>query len=131
MPPVFADSSEAQIALKKVQKQLNKAEKRAVEEARDLIVSKLKANTPVWDGKKYNGKRGNYMQKHAKDHVTYSKVKEGSAEVGFDDDVAWRVHFIEFGTVRQLPKGFVQKTQIQIEQEVIELMENILKEALT
>lgn len=129
--PTFMDTSEAQIALKKIQKQLNKAEKRAVEEARDLIASKLKANTPVWDGKKYNGSRGNYMQEHAKDHVTYSKVKDGSAEVGYDDDVAWRVHFLEFGTVKQLPQGFVQKTQIQIEQEVIELMEKVIREALT
>jgi HK97 gp10 family phage protein len=129
--PTFVDTSEAQIALKKIQKQLNKAEKRAVEEARDLIASKLKANTPVWDGKKYNGSRGNYMQEHAKDHVTYSKVKDGSAEVGYDDDVAWRVHFLEFGTVKQLPQGFVQKTQIQIEQEVIELMEKVIREALT
>lgn len=129
--PTFVDTSEAQIALKKIQKQLNKAEKRAVEEARDLIASKLKDNTPVWDGKKYNGSRGNYMQEHAKDHVTYSKVKDGSAEVGYDDDVAWRVHFLEFGTIKQLPQGFVQKTQIQIEQEVIELMEKVIREALT
>lgn len=128
---VTVDISEVTQALKKIKGNYSKAEKYAVEQARDFIAKELEANTPVWNGKKSNGKRGSYMQEHAKNHVTYSKAKDGSAEVGYDDEVAWRVHFIEFGTFKQKPQAFVQKTQIQVEQEVIKIMSDIMKEALT
>lgn len=128
---IFADTKEARIALNKLKGKVSKVEKEAVKEAEKLIADRLEANTPVWDGKKYNGKRGDYMQKHAKDHVVYSAVKDGNGEVGYDDDVAWRMHFVEFGTSRQLPQGFVLKTQVEIEDEVIKLMEQIIREALT
>lgn len=126
----FVDVIEAQKALKQAQKNISKVQNKALEEAEKLIADKLKENTPVWNGSKSQGKRGAYMLEHAKDHIVYSKVKNGMAEVGFDDEVAWRVHFVEFGTIKQLPKAFVQKTQIQVEQEVIDLIGKIIGEAL-
>lgn len=46
-----------------------------------------------------------------KDHVVYSKptVNKPVSEVGFDKQVAWRAHFVEFGTIKQPPQAFIQK----------------------
>lgn len=120
---IFADSSSATIALKKIKGNYNKAEKYAVEQAGQLIAERLAQNTPVWQGKG--------PTEHARDHVVVSKFKDGGTEVGYDKTVSWYIHFVEFGTFKQKPQGFVQKTQNEVEQEVIELMENVIREALT
>lgn len=126
----YIDTKDAQIALKAaVQKGLEKAENNGIKKASEYVAQKLESNTPYWDGKKYNGKRGSYMQKHAKNFVVYSKPKNGEAFVGYTDDVAWRMHFVEFGTEKQLPQGTLQKTQSEVEDEVIKIMEDAVKEA--
>ena len=70
------------------------------------------------------------MLEHAKDHVVIGPVNQGTIEVGYDEDVAWRMHFIEFGTINQPPQGIVQKTQKQIENQVTEIIANELKRRL-
>ncbi|EPI2235535.1 HK97-gp10 family putative phage morphogenesis protein [Enterococcus hirae] len=40
------------------------------------------------------------------------------------------MHFIEFGTIKQRPKGFVQKTQKQIEKQVTQIIADEVKRRL-
>lgn len=127
---VEIDSSEVFKALRELKTSVKRVENPALRKAAAYAKPKLEQNTPRWDGKKSNGKRGSYMQEHAKDHVVIGPVSNGNVDVGYDDEVAWRIHFIEFGTIKQRPKGFVQKTQKQIENQVTEIIANELKRRL-
>ena len=61
-----------------------------------------------------------------KDHVVYSKptVNKPVSEVGFDKQVAWRAHFVEFGTIKQPPQAFIQKTMRDIENKVADIIQS-------
>ena len=127
---VTVDSSEVIKAFKVLKANVKRVENPALRKAGEYAQDKLQANTPYYTGKKSSGKRGSYMKEHAKDHVVTSNVKEGLIEVGYDKEVAWRMHFIEFGTIKQQPQGFVQKTQKQIESQVTDIIANELKRRL-
>lgn len=126
---VTIDSSSAVKALKKIGENYKVAERKAVTKAAEFVAETLEKNTPVYDGKK-SGTKGSYMFKRAKDNVVRSKTKNGRAEVGYSDDVAWRMHFVEFGTINQRPQGFVQRTQNEVEKQVIKIMTNVIKKEL-
>lgn len=127
---VEIDSSEVFKAIRELKTNVKRVEGPALRKAAAYAKPKLEQNTPVWTGKKSNGKRGSYMQEHAKNHVVIGPVKDGNIDVGYDDDVSWRMHFIEFGTIKQKPQGTVQKTQQQIENQVTEIITNELKRRL-
>ncbi|ERK34229.1 head-tail joining protein [Enterococcus faecium CRL1879] len=127
---VEIDSSEVFKALRELKTSVKRVENPALRKAASYAKTELEKNTPRWDGKKSNGKRGSYMQEHAKNHVVTSSVKNGLIEVGYDKDVSWRMHFIEFGTIKQRPKGFVQKTQKQIEKQVTQIIADEVKRRL-
>lgn len=127
---VEIDSSEVFKALRELKTSVKRVENPALRKAAAYAKPKLEQNTPIWTGKKSNGKRGSYMQEHAKNRVVIGPVKDGNIDVGYDNDVAWRMHFIEFGTINQPPQGIVQKTQKQIENQVTEIIANELKRRL-
>lgn len=127
---VEVDTSEVFKAFRQLETNIKRVENPALRKAASYAQDKLKQNTPHWNGKKSNGKRGSYMQEHAKNHVVIGPVKDGNIDVGYDNDVAWRMHFIEFGTINQPPQGIVQKTQKQIENQVTEIIANELKRRL-
>lgn len=127
---VEIDSSEAFKALRQLKTIVKRAETPALRKAAAYAKPKLEQNTAYWDGKKSNGKRSSYMQEHAKDHVVIGPVKDGNIDVGYDDVVAWRVHFTEFGTIKQPPQGTVQKTQKQIEDQITRIIANEYKRRL-
>lgn len=127
---VEIDSSEAFKALRQLKTIVKRAETPALRKAAGYAKPKLEQNTAYWDGKKSNGKRGSYMQEHARDHVVIGPVKDGHIDVGYDDLVAWRVHFTEFGTIKQPPQGTVQKTQKQIEDQITRIIINEYKRRL-
>ena len=123
----YADVSEVIKALQKTSKNIDLKVNKAVNEATPVVKRVLSKNTPHWDGTKYtDNNRGSYTKEHIKDHVVYSKARQGQAEVGFDDDVAWRVHFVEFGTIKQDPQEFIQKTIKELEQEVSNIIQQTL-----
>lgn len=127
----YADFSEAYKALKKLSKNVDRDVNQIMDkEVAPFVVKEMEKRTPKWDASKYQGKRGSYMLKHAKDHVVASKVKDGRIEVGYDDDVAWRMHFIEFGTIKQRPQHFVKKTLNAIEDEVQDIIAREIKRRL-
>lgn len=123
----YADVSEVIKALQKTTKNIDLKVNKAINEATPVAKRVLSKNTPYWDGSKYTDKnRGSYTKEHMKDHIVYSKARQGQAEVGFDDVVAWRVHFVEFGSVKKLPQEFIQKTIKEIEQEVSNVIQQTL-----
>lgn len=123
----YADVSEVIKVLQKTTKNIDLKVNKAINEATPVAKRVLSKNTPYWDGTKYTDKsRGSYTKEHMKDHIVYSKARQGQAEVGFDDDVAWRVHFVEFGSIKQRPQAFIQKTIKELEQEV----SNVIQQAL-
>ncbi len=127
---VSVDITPVQQAVKQLGDKFSRVENKAVNEAAGVVANRLEMNTPVWEGVKSAGSKGDYMLEHAKDHIVQSKAKDGYAEVGFDKEVGWRIHFVEFGTINQRPNSFVEMTQEQVNDEVIEIIARNVKEAL-
>lgn len=105
-----ADFSQVFKEINKLGKNLEKAVVDAVNEGAEFAAAELAKDTPV-DQSKYQD------EVKAKDHVTYSKATRANlnAEVGYDKEVAWRMHFVEYGTIKQKPQGFVARTMKDIE----------------
>lgn len=112
----YVDFSSAYKALGKTEKQFEKAAVKAVEVAGDYASKQLKTRTPI----DYDTKT------HMRDHIVYSKptVNKPVSEVGFDKQVAWRAHFVEFGTIKQPPQAFIQKTMKDIESKVADIIQS-------
>lgn len=97
-----------------------KIENLAVGKAAELIADELAERTP----KSKNG------HQHARNNVVYSQPKNGESFIGYDKEVAWRMHFLEFGTIKQVPKAIVQRTMREMEETVMELMAEVIREEL-
>lgn len=112
----YVDFSSAYKAIGKTEKELEKAMIKSVEAAGEYASNQLKTKTPI----DYDTKT------HMKDHVVYSKptAKKPVSEVGFDKKVAWRAHFVEFGTIKQDPQAFIQKTLNDIESKVADIIQS-------
>lgn len=112
----YVDFSSAYKAIGKTEKELEKAMIKSVEVAGEYASKQLKTKTPI----DYDTKT------HMKDHVVYSKptAKKPVSEVGFDKKVAWRAHFVEFGTIKQDPQAFIQKTLKDIESKVADIIQS-------
>lgn len=112
----YVDFSSAYKAIGKTEKELEKAMIKSVEAAGEYASKQLKTKTPI----DYDTKT------HMKDHVVYSKptAKKPVSEVGFDKKVAWRAHFVEFGTIKQDPQAFIQKTLNDIESKVADIIQS-------
>ena len=112
----YVDFSSVYKALGKTEKELEKSMLKSVEVAGEYASKQLKTKTPI----DYDTKT------HMKDHVVYSKptVNKPVSEVGFDKQVAWRAHFVEFGTIKQSPQAFIQKTMKDIENKVADIIQS-------
>ena len=112
----YVDFSSAYKAIGKTEKELEKAMVKSVEAAGEYASKQLRTKTPI----DYDTKT------HMKDHVVYSKptAKKPVSEVGFDKEVSWRVHFVEFGTIKQPPQAFIQKTMRDIESKVADIIQS-------
>lgn len=112
----YVDFSSAYKAIGKTEKELEKAMIKSVEAAGEYASKQLKTQTPI----DYDTKT------HMKDHVVHSKPtsKKPVSEVGFDKKVAWRAHFVEFGTIKQDPQAFIQKTLQDIESKVADIIQS-------
>ena len=112
----YVDFSSVYKALGKTEKELEKSMLKSVEVAGEYASKQLKTKTPI----DYDTKT------HMKDHIVYSKptVNKPVSEVGFDKQVAWRAHFVEFGTIKQPPQAFIQKTLKDIESKVADIIQS-------
>ena len=112
----YVDFSPVYKAIGKTEKQFEKAAVKAVEVAGEYASKQLKTKTPI----DYDTKT------HMRDHVVYSKpaVNKPVSEVGFDKKVAWRAHFVEFGTIKQDPQAFIETTMRDIENKVADIIQS-------
>lgn len=112
----YVDFSSVYKALGKTEKELEKSMIKSVEVAGEYASKQLKTKTPI----DYDTKT------HMRDHIVYSKptVNKPVSEVGFDKQVAWRASFVEFGTIKQPPQAFIQKTMRDIENKVADIIQN-------
>ena len=112
----YVDFSSAYKAIGKTEKQFEKAAVKAVEVAGEYASKQLKTKTPI----DYDTKT------HMRDHIVYSKptVNKPVSEVGFDKQVAWRAHFVEFGTIKQRPQPFIKTTMKDIENKVANIIQS-------
>lgn len=119
----YVDFSQAYKAIGKTKKQFEKAELEALTKAGEFAAKELKKNTPI----DYDTKT------HMKDHIVYSKPTKSRpvVEVGFDKEVAWRAHFVEYGTIKQPPQPFMKQTMKDIENQVATIIQNEMRRRLT
>lgn len=112
----YVDFSSVYKALGKTEKQIETAAVKAVEVAGEYASKQLKTKTPI----DYDTKT------HMKDHIVYSKptVNKPVSDVGFDKQVAWRAHFVEFGTIKQDPQPFIETTMKDIENKVADIIQS-------
>lgn len=112
----YVDFSSVYKAIGKTQKQFEKAAVKSVEAGGAYAARYLRVKTPV----DYDTKT------HMKNHIVFSKptVNKPISEVGFDKKVAWRAHFVEFGTIKQRPQPFIETTMKDIENKVANIIQS-------
>lgn len=108
--------------LKKLALKESKVRDKAVQKAAEEVARQLERNTPV---------EPNYNGKHMKDDVQVGKVDEdGHITVGYGKDTSWRAHFVEMGTIKQPPQGFIQQTEDQMKKRIIDIMKKEIQRGL-
>lgn len=127
----YVDFSDIYKALSQLGKDVSRESNKIMNDIVPKVAEKFSERLPYWDGSK-SSSGPSYKKAHMKDHVVYSKAKDGVVEIGFDSEVAWRIHFTEFGTIKQPPQHFVEKSLDDLSREVqtmveIELQRRVLK----
>lgn len=51
--------------------------------------------------------------------------------IGYSKEVAWRAHFVEVGTIKQPPQGFIQRTHDENIQAIIKELEKEIQKGLS
>lgn len=122
----YVDFSQAYKKIGNVKKSAETVASKGVNIAAEYAEKELIKKTPRYDTSTSDNI-------HAKDHTAIKKATKNdlTAQVGFDKEVAWRVHFVEFGTIRQKPQPFIQRTIRDVEDEVADIIQKYLKEALS
>lgn len=120
----YVDFSKAYEQVGKTKKVLEKNQREAITYAGEYAARYLKVKTPR---DKDGGNRA-----HMKDHIVFTKPTNNRpySEVGFDKEVAWRVHFVEFGTIKQKPQGFIERTIKDIENDVANIIQKYMMRGL-
>ncbi|WP_426554612.1 HK97-gp10 family putative phage morphogenesis protein [Bacillus safensis] len=109
-------------AIEKMARQNVKAEKAAVHAGAKLMADGLEKNTP------FDNDSGN--KKHLKSDVFYSKPREDGeiySTVGYGKETAYRLHFTNFGTIKQRPQSFIERTINEYEQSVLSKMQSVYR----
>lgn len=111
----YVDFSSAYKAIGKTKKQFKTAAAKSVEAGGAYAARYLRVKTPV----DYDTKT------HMRDHIVFSRPTTNNpiSEVGFDKQVAWRAHFVEFGTIKQRPQPFIETTMKDIENKVANIIQ--------
>lgn len=119
----YVDFSEAYEGLKKMGKNADREAAKAINEAGEYAKRYLAVKTPS------DASSGDHMKRH----VVASKATgaKHEAQIGYDKEVAWRVHFVEFGTIKQRPQHFITRTMKEIENKVAEIVEAAMRRAFT
>lgn len=112
--------------LRKLALSEKKVRNQAVRKAGQAFAERLERNTPV---DREARRKGSGV--HMKDDVQISGVnQEGIISVGYGKETSWRVHFIERGTIKQRPQGFIQQTENEMQGRILEIMQNEIRKGL-
>lgn len=118
---------ELMVEIENLGRKAEKPTRQALRDSAQIVQKELTKNTPKGI---YNSK------KHAKHNVVISNVKTNKdtgskyITVGYPKNIKWRIHFVEFGTIRQSPKLFMTKTINNTKDAVRSEIAKHLKEAL-
>lgn len=101
--------NELMLNIENLGKAADKEVGKALRESAVIVQKELEKNTPksLVDHPKHE---------HAKPNTKISNVKTNRdtggkyITVGFPKEIKWRIHFVEFGTIRQKPTLFMTKT---------------------
>lgn len=105
----------------------------ALMKAAKVLADELEANTPK------QSERGGQIDRrtrashaHMQNNVVFSldEHEEAKVLIGYTEDVAWRAHFPEFGTIKQQPQGFMERTTNASMQRAVNVLENELRRGL-
>jgi len=117
------DTSSIDKALKQMAGKEKRVRNSALKKAGEVIADKLRQNTPI--------DQSDNNEKHMKDDIVVSNVDQyGEITVGFGDDTYWRAHFVELGTIKQRPQHFIERTEQEMQQEVMKIIEEELRKGL-
>lgn len=113
---------ELQRNLVKLQLNNKKAARRAVNRVSELVSDNLRSNTP------YDADASDHLRDDIKTTgITGTAKGEISKDIGFGKKTGWRFHFPEFGTTKQTPQAFAQKTVNQSQPEALAIYEEELR----
>ncbi|MEZ0117817.1 UNVERIFIED_ORG: HK97 gp10 family phage protein [Heyndrickxia coagulans] len=110
-------------ALKDMGKREKRARNTALKKAGEALADRLRQNTPIDNDDK------NKM--HLKDDIIVSNVdKYGEIKVGFGHETYWRAHFVELGTIKQRPQHFIEQTEQEMQDKIMEIIQKELMKGL-
>lgn len=117
------DTSSIDRALKNMGSQEKKVRNKALKKAGNELASRLRDNTPI-DPRDSN-------KKHMKDDIVVSDVDQyGEVTIGFGKETYWRAHFVELGTIKQRPQHFIENTEQEMRDKVMEIIREELARGL-
>ncbi|MGG1481461.1 HK97-gp10 family putative phage morphogenesis protein [Bacillus smithii] len=120
---VEIDTSSIDQALKRMVAQEKKVRNAGLKKAAQSVAQRLEENTPI--------ENESDVEKHMKGDIAISGVDQnGEIFVGYGKDTFWRAHFVEMGTIKQKPQGFIQRTEEEMRNEVINIMAEEFKRGL-
>lgn len=81
----YVDFSDIYKALGELGKDLDREANKIMNDIAPEVAEEFSKRVPYWSNSKakMSGKRGSYMGEHMRDHVIYSKAKDGYVEIGF------------------------------------------------
>lgn len=118
---ITTDSSDIAKELKRLARMFPDLSQEALELASKELAEALELRTP------YDPSKSGV---HAKDNVVIGKYENEQIIVGYSKLVSWRMHFVEYGTVKQPAQGFVATTEAQMQQRVFEIVQRHIIEGL-
>jgi len=120
---VEIDTSSIDKALKQMAGKEKRVRNRALKQGAQAVADRLRQNTP-------KDKEDN-NEKHMQDDIVVSGIDQyGDIKIGYGKETAWRVHFTEMGTIKQRPQGFIQRTEEEMKEEFIRIVETEIRKGL-
>jgi HK97 gp10 family phage protein len=117
------DTSSIDKALKQLAGKEKRVRNKALKKAGEAIAERLRENTPI-DPTDHN-------DTHMKDDIVVSGVNQyGEVTVGYGHETYWRVHFTEMGTIKQRPQHFIERTEQEMQEEVMRIIQEELRKGL-
>lgn len=96
----------------------------ALKSGANLFLNRLKEKTPIWKGEQTDSM-------HMVNDTTMTGIKQSGGEltieVGYGKETGHRVHFPNSGTSRQSPQHFVEETQVEMHDRVLQEFFKFLK----